>query len=144
MRARPLAAVPDARSAGCHLRCSEVGEIIGTDEDQLGEFAYDFAMINRDLEGNFDLSDVKSGKGEKYESPSASSNGVPQVEPGTSEKENTALDQRGGMIGTSSNNPMGGPSHVRRFIALKSDLMRGSRRAMRPTPATRLGSASAI
>lgn len=36
------------------FRVSQRGEIIGVDEDQLGEFAYDFAFFNRDLEGNYD------------------------------------------------------------------------------------------
>ncbi|CAD6888137.1 unnamed protein product [Tilletia laevis] len=34
------------------FRCSELGEIVGVDEEQCGEFAYDYAFINRDLEGN--------------------------------------------------------------------------------------------
>lgn len=34
------------------FRASETAEIIGVDEEQLGEFAYDYALFNRDLEGN--------------------------------------------------------------------------------------------
>ena len=36
------------------FRASETAEIIGVDEEQCGEFAYDFAYFNRDLEGNYD------------------------------------------------------------------------------------------
>lgn len=36
------------------FRATEEAEIIGVDEEQCGEFAYDFAYFNRDLEGNYD------------------------------------------------------------------------------------------
>lgn len=36
------------------FRASETAEIIGVDEEQCGEFAYDFAYFNRDLEGNYE------------------------------------------------------------------------------------------
>jgi Amt family ammonium transporter len=36
------------------FRATETAEIIGVDEEQCGEFAYDFAYFNRDLEGNYD------------------------------------------------------------------------------------------
>ncbi len=36
------------------FRSTELAEIIGLDEDQCGEHAYDYAMLNRDLEGNCD------------------------------------------------------------------------------------------
>lgn len=36
------------------FRSSETAEIIGVDEEQCGEFAYDFAFFNRDLEGNYE------------------------------------------------------------------------------------------
>ena len=35
------------------FRSSEMGEVVGMDEDQCGEWAYDYAFINRDLEGNY-------------------------------------------------------------------------------------------
>ncbi|GAA94019.1 uncharacterized protein L969DRAFT_22364 [Mixia osmundae IAM 14324] len=38
---------------GMHFRASEDAEIIGMDEDQCNEFCYDFAYVNRDLEGNY-------------------------------------------------------------------------------------------
>jgi hypothetical protein len=37
---------------GCRFRASEEAEIIGVDEDQCGEFAYDYAFVYRDLEHN--------------------------------------------------------------------------------------------
>lgn len=37
----------------CHLRSSVEAEIIGIDEDQAGEWAYDYACLQRDLEGNY-------------------------------------------------------------------------------------------
>jgi Amt family ammonium transporter len=33
---------------GCHLRISEEGEARGVDEDQVGEFAYDYVEVRRD------------------------------------------------------------------------------------------------
>lgn len=33
---------------GCHLRTSEEGEMLGIDEDQIGEFAYDYVEVRRD------------------------------------------------------------------------------------------------
>lgn len=36
------------------FRASETAEIVGVDEEQCGEFAYDFAYFNRDLEGNYE------------------------------------------------------------------------------------------
>ncbi|CAN6608064.1 ammonium transporter Mep1p [Trichomonascus vanleenenianus] len=33
---------------GCHLRTSEEGELRGIDEDQIGEFAYDYVEVRRD------------------------------------------------------------------------------------------------
>lgn len=33
---------------GCHLRVSEMGEMRGIDEDQIGEFAYDYVEVRRD------------------------------------------------------------------------------------------------
>jgi Amt family ammonium transporter len=36
------------------FRCSETAEVIGVDEEQLGEWCYDYAYFNRDLEGNYD------------------------------------------------------------------------------------------
>lgn len=36
------------------FRASTTAEIIGVDEEQCGEFAYDFAYFNRDLEGNYE------------------------------------------------------------------------------------------
>jgi len=40
------------------FRASETAEIIGVDEEQCGEFAYDYAFINRDLEGNCSPEDL--------------------------------------------------------------------------------------
>jgi Amt family ammonium transporter len=36
------------------FRASEMAEIIGVDEEQLGEYVADYAYFNRDLEGNYD------------------------------------------------------------------------------------------
>lgn len=33
---------------GCHLRANEEAELLGMDDDQLGEFAYDYVEVRRD------------------------------------------------------------------------------------------------
>ena len=35
---------------GLRLRCDEETEILGVDEDQIGEWAYDYAYVNRSIE----------------------------------------------------------------------------------------------
>lgn len=78
------------------FRASETAEIIGVDEEQLGEFAYDFAYYNRDLEGNCSPSDIgHPGKLNMYEGGpdgSSSSNNGDAAAPATtatSSAENT-------------------------------------------------------
>lgn len=43
------------RIPGCSVRVSEIGEILGVDEDQLGEFCYDFTHLEVSPQSRQDL-----------------------------------------------------------------------------------------
>lgn len=45
----------------CHFRADDEGEMCGLDEVECGEFCYDFAAHERDLEGNYVAPDQSSG-----------------------------------------------------------------------------------
>ena len=45
---------------GMHLRAKEESELLGIDEGQIGEFAYDYVELSRDVVGGLEASDVVS------------------------------------------------------------------------------------
>nr|AGM18795.1 high-affinity ammonium transporter [Dibaeis baeomyces] len=54
---------------GCHLRASEEAEVLGMDDAEIGEFAYDYVELSRDVINNTIDSDSKSGYSQDRESP---------------------------------------------------------------------------
>lgn len=61
---------------GLHLRASEEAELLGMDEDQLGEFAYDYVEVRRDYLAWTPASDSK-GEG-SGDIPMGRRHGIPQ------------------------------------------------------------------
>lgn len=48
---------------GLSLRVTEEGEILGVDVDQMGELAYDYVTLLRDIENPEDVERVENDKG---------------------------------------------------------------------------------
>ncbi|KDN53302.1 ammonium transporter [Tilletiaria anomala UBC 951] len=96
------------------FRSTELAEIIGLDEDQCGEYAYDYARVNRDLEGNCDRNltsardepylDIHERVGQNPGSPDINSEGTRRDfgDPGANDGMATGSDQEKGH-GTTEN-----------------------------------------
>lgn len=61
---------------GLHLRASEEAELLGMDEDQLGEFAYDYVEVRRDYLAWTPASDAKGAASSDI--PMGRRHGIPQ------------------------------------------------------------------
>ncbi|GMM34388.1 ammonium permease [Saccharomycopsis crataegensis] len=71
---------------GCKLRASKDGEMTGMDEDQLGEFAYDYVEIRREF---YDWNNTLGGS-----SPAPEPETVPEPKDGDLTNAGTSIDER--------------------------------------------------
>ena len=60
---------------GLHLRASEEAELLGMDDDQLGEFAYDYVEVRRDY---LAWTPAKNDPGRDEEIPQGDRHGIPE------------------------------------------------------------------
>jgi len=84
---------------GLHLRASEEAELLGMDDDQLGEFAYDYVEVRRDYLAWTPAHDTEQDQGELN---------IPQVQRHGIQQHSEMLEGKEPVEDSSSGTGMGG------------------------------------